>query len=169
MTYTPLTTTEIETGEPIKNTTLDKIRTDLDDLDSRITNLDLSVANPPIMFSVNGTYQNYVTTGVLKTTINFNLRVTGVYLLIDIAGSGGTTEIDLKFSRAGGAYTSILSTKPAIPYTAGNDAISSSSGTAADINTVYRDLQAGDLLRMDITSAQTAGRNFMVRIDFTKN
>lgn len=169
MAFTSITTGAIATGEPVTNATLDLVRTNLDDLDSRITNLDLSVANPPIILAVNGTYTNYVMNGLLKTTLNFNLRVTGVYLLTDIAGSAGSTTIDLKYSRSGGAYTSILTTLPSLSYSAGNDKISSLHGTAAVINTSQRDLQAGDLLRLDITSAQTAGRNFMVRIDYTKN
>ncbi len=103
-------------------------------------------------------------TGFIKTTCNFNLTVTGVRIITDVAGSSGSTEIDIKFSRAGGAYTSIFSTKPLISYTAGNDAAS----TNAVLNATYVDLQTGDIIRLDITGVQTAGKNFIVRIDYVK-
>lgn len=169
MAFVAVSSGAIAVGEPVTNTTLDLIRTDLDDLDSRITTLAVgTVATTPIILSVNGVYTNYVANGILKDTINSNIRVTGVFLLIDNAGSAGSTTIDIKYSRAGSAYTSILSTLPSIPYTAGNDKISSTSGTAAVVNATYRDLDAGDLIRLDITAAQTGGRNFMVRIDFSQ-
>ena len=170
MAFTTITTGEIASGEPLKNSTMTKVKDNLDDLDARVTNLDLTIAQPPIILAVNGTYTNYVVNGILKTTLNFNLTVTGVFLLVDTAGSSGTTQIDLKFSRAGAAYVSMLSTLPAITYQGGNDSISSTGAysTAAVVNPTYETLQAGDILRLDITSVQTAGRNFMVRIDYLK-
>lgn len=169
MAFVALTSGAIATGEPVTNTSLDLIRTNLDDLDSRITTLAVgTVATTPIILSVNGTYTNYVMNGILKDTINSNIRITGVFLLIDQAGSSGSTTIDIKYSRAGSAYQSILTTLPSIPYTDGNDKISSTSGTAAVIDVTYRDLNAGDLIRLDVTAVQTAGVNFMVRIDFNQ-
>lgn len=166
MAFTPITTTEIATGKPLTNDTLTKVKNNLDDLDARVTALDLTVAQPPIIFGVYGNpaFLTIPYTGFEKTTLNFNLTVTGVFILIDTAGSAGTTEIDLKYSRSGGAYTSILTTKPSVSYTAGNDAISSN----AVLNPSYVNLLAGDILRLDITSAQTASRNFLVRIDYLK-
>lgn len=170
MAFTSLTTGEIAVGQPVSNETMDLIRTNLDDLDSRVQSLDLSSVQPPIILAVNGIYTNFVGNGILKTTLSYNIRVTGVFLLIDNAGSASTTEIDIKYSRSGGAYTSILSTLPAITYQGGNDSISSTGAysTGAVVNPTYRDLQAGDIIRLDITSVQTGGRNFMVRIDYNK-
>jgi len=172
MAFTTITTGEIASGEPNTNGTWTKVKDNLDDLDSRVTALDLTVALPPIIFRVNGNPSKLVFpfTGFLKTTINFNMKITGVYLLIDTAGSAGSTTVDLLYSRAGAAYVSILTTKPSITYQGGNDAISSAGAysTAAVINTTYDDLLAGDIIRLDVTAGQTASRNFIVRVDYTK-
>jgi hypothetical protein len=114
---------------------------------------------------VNGYYSDIVSLdNVLKTTANFPLTILGVYLLIDKAGSGGTTEIDVKRKRGGGAWTSILSTKPSVASAAGDDAISSNGVP----NPLYTDIDAGDILRLDLTSSQTSGKGFLVRIDYQR-
>lgn len=93
MAFTTITTSEIATSQPVANSTLTKIKDSLDDLDSRVTALDLYAAEGPIILSVNGNpaFLTIPANGFIKTTINFNLTVTGVFLLIDTAGSAGTT------------------------------------------------------------------------------
>jgi hypothetical protein len=167
MAFTPITTAEITTGEPVSNNTQTKIKENFDNLDARATALEGggNTVYPPLVFRVNGSYINYVMNGLLKTTLNFNITVTGVRILIDTAGASGTTEIDLKYKRGAGAYTSIFTTKPSVPYSAGNDSISTNA--VLSVGEVH--LQAGDILRLDVTSAQSAtARNFTVRLDYTK-
>ena len=166
MAFTTITTAEIAVGEPTKNTTWTKVKDNFDDLDSRVDALSLDSAQAPIIMRVNGN-SGLLTlpyTGFLKTTISFDLTITNIYLYIDQAGGSGTTEVDILFKRGAGAWTSVLTTKPSVAYTAGNDAISSN----AVLNGSYTSLLAGDLIRMDITSSQVSCRNFYVRIDFTK-
>lgn len=169
MPFTTITTQEIAVGESVSNATQTKIKENFDNLDSRLTTVEGggNTVYPPIIFRCNGNPALLAIpfTNFLKTTCNFNLTVTGVRILIDTAGSAGSTEIDIKFSRSGGAYTSIFSTKPSLSYTAGNDSTSSN----AVLNPTYVDLQTGDIIRLDITSAQTASKNFIVRLDFTKS
>ena len=167
MAYVEITSGEITSGEPVTNGTQTKIKDNLIAHESRITSLEggSAVVYAPIIFRVNGQYDTLgATSGVLKTVANFNLTITGVRIYIDTSGSSGTTEIDIKYSRSGGAYTSILTTKPSVAYSAGHDAVSSNA--ILDVSQV--NLQTGDIIRLDTTSVQTAGRSFMVRIDFSK-
>lgn len=172
MAWTNITADEITTGEPVKSETLQKVKGNLESLDSRITDVESgnNTIYPPIILRVNGNYGDIGTitipaTAVLKTTLNFNLTITGVRLIIDHAGSAGTTEVDLKFRRGAGSYTSILTTKPSVIYSAGDDATS----TNAVLNPSYVNLLAGDILALDISQAQTNGRSFLVRIDYIKS
>lgn len=167
MAFTALNTSEIATGEPVSNTTQTKIKENFDNLDGRMTTLEGggSTVYPPIILTVGGGYQSMNgAVGIVKTTCNFNLTVIGVRLLIDRAGSAGTTEIDIQYKRGGGAWTSILTTKPTVAYTAGNDSIS----TNAVLNPGEVALQAGDIIRLNLSSVQSYARTFSVRIDFSK-
>ncbi len=168
MTFIPITTGEIAVGEPLTNSTATKIKDNFDNLDERITDVETgsSTVYGPIVLNVNGEYSTLTTpyTNLLKTTINFNITVTGVRLIIDDAGTSGTTEIDIKFKRGSGSYTSILSTKPSVAYSAGDD----STSTNAVLNPGEVDLQAGDIIRLDLTSSQSRASSFIVRIDYIK-
>jgi hypothetical protein len=166
MAYVAITTGEITTGEPTTNSTWTKVKDNFTDLDTRITAAEVSVATDPMLFSVIGRYKNFVAIDQGKITVNYNLTVTGIFLICNTAGSGGSTTIDIKRSRSGGAYTSLLTTLPSVGYAAGADAISSN----AVLNATYTPLLAGDIIRLDITTSQTGTpKGLMVRIDFTKN
>lgn len=172
MSFTALNTGEVASAQPVTTTLLDKIRTNFDDHEDRITAVEDSLSeDPPIILRVNGYYSalgassssTYYPNGLLKTTLNLDITITGVRLIIDDAGSGGTTEIDLKYKRGVGAYTSIFSTKPSVASGAGDDATSSNAVLDGTI-----ELEAGDIIKLDTTSVQTNGRGFMVRIDFNR-
>ncbi len=166
MSYDPITSTEIETGEPVTATTQGKIKDNFTDHEARILALEGggTTVYAPIIMRVNGNYTGCVYENILKTTLNFNLTVTGIRLLIDSCGTAGTTEVVLKWKRGGGAWTSLLSTNPSVVYSLGNDYLSTNSV----LNSSNVNMQAGDILRLDMVSAQTGGRGFLVRIDFNK-
>lgn len=174
MAYSDLTSTEIGSGKPVSNPLLDKVKENFTNHETRIDALETgtSTVYPPIIMKVNGNYGSYGgVVDFLKTTLNFNLTITGVRILVEKAGTSGDTEIDLKFKRGAGSYTSVLTTLPSCNYQDGDDF--SSTGTAngsvaAVLNATYVDLQAGDILRLDITSAQAQAQNFIVRIDYNK-
>ncbi len=162
MSFTAITDGEIATGEPVAATTQTKIQEDLNDHESRIQTLEIQVGTfPPIVLRVNGYYQ--LATEILKTTTNSSITITGVHLLIDKAGSAGTTEIDVKVKSGVGSFTSIFTTKPSVAFSSGDDAIS----TNAILDATKINLIAGDILALDITSIQTDGWSFLVRIDYT--
>jgi hypothetical protein len=166
MAYVPINASEIATGEPVSNTTQTKIKDDLTNHETRILSLEggTNTIYPPIILRVNGTYNGCVYENMLKTTLNFNIVITGIRLLIDTAGTSGTTEVNLKYKRGVGSWVNILTTNPSVLFSAGNDALSSNSV----LNTSNVNLQAGDIIRLDMISAQNGARGFLVRIDFNK-
>lgn len=163
MSFVAITTGEITSGQPVASTTQTKIKDNFDNHETRIETLESSVSQfLPIIFRVNGYYG--VMDGVLKTTANSTMNLTGVRLLTDVAGSAGTVQIDIKRKRGGGSYTTIFTTKPSVVYTSGNDALSSNGV----LDPAMVDVIAGDILRLDITSTQTAGWGFLVRVDWNR-
>lgn len=168
MAYTAITSAEIATGEPVSATTQNKIKDNLSDHETRLLSLEggATTTYPPLILRVGGPYGlGGASNGVLITTTNFPIQITGVRLLIQTAGSSGTTEIDLQRSAAGGAsFTSMLVTKPSVSYSSGNYALSS-NGVVDPANDT---LAAGDILRLDLTSVQTGARSFVVRIDYNR-
>lgn len=168
MPFIPITEAEIEPGKSVRSETLDKIRTNLDELDSRATALEggTNTVYPPIIFRVNGPYSSLVgVDGVLSTTCNFNLTITGVYLICETAGSAGTTTVELEYKRGAGAWTAVCSTPPSLAHSAGNYAQS----TNAVLDPANVGIQAGDFLRINLTSTQTAPKDFFVRVDFVSS
>ncbi len=171
MSFIPLSTAEIATGEPVSNETATKIKDNFNNLDSRTTSLEGGGATvyPPIIMRVNGPYGELGDLAlpaekILKTTCNFNLTVTGVRILIDKAGISGSTEIDIKYKRGSSAWTSILNVRPTVNFSAGDD----STSVNAELNASEVNLQAGDLIRMDILSAQLRASGMLARIDYIK-
>lgn len=163
MSFTAITTGEITTGKPVSTITQNKIKDNFDDHESRIESLEAgSTGDPPIILRVNGGYYN--ATGILKTTTNLTLNLTGVRLLIDAAGSSGTTQIDILRKRGAGSYTTIFTTKPSVAFSAGSDALS----TNGVLDAGMLDFIAGDILRLDIISSQVAAKGFLVRVDFNR-
>lgn len=167
MSFTAITTPEVTSGKPVTADVGLKIKDNFDDHESRLLSIEggAGTTYPSIVFRVNGPYYHGwsgTITGLVKSAVNFSITITGVRLIIDTAGSSGTTEIDVKFKRGGGSWTSILSTKPTVAFGAGDDATSSNGVVDAANN----DLLAGDLLRLDLTSVQTGGSGFTVRIDY---
>lgn len=120
---------------------------------------------PPIILRVNGRYSQLgAADDILRTTINFDINITGVRILIDKAGSAGDTEIDIKYKRGDGPWTSIFSVPPVANYADGDDFLSD-SGT---LDGTQGELKAGDIIRLDQLSVQTDGVGYLVRIDWNR-
>jgi hypothetical protein len=163
MSFTAISSGEIASGEPVAYTTQTKIKDNFDDHETRLLAIEAgSFSYAPIILRMNGVYD--VVDSILKTTINFDLTITGARLLIDEAGTSGTTEIDIQVKSGVGAYASIFSTQPTSVYTDGDDFLS----TDGVLDPTKVELVAGDIIRLDITSAQVAGSGFLVRIDYER-
>jgi hypothetical protein len=123
-----------------------------------------------VRWDVNGNYN--VIPGVQslvdgKRAIFKNYQIHGLMLSVDEAGASGTLEIDIIRLTSGGSTSSIFSTRPSLPSTAGNDArilrrffdsttLVASSGAVIPVLSVTN-LSAGDVLYMNITSKQSTG------------
>lgn len=167
MAFIPITTEEITTGKPVANTTQTKIKDNFDNHEDRITSLESggAVEYQPIILSVQGYYGDLGTyTGAVITTIGFDIIVTGIRLIIKEAGSGGTTACDLQVMPPAGSFATVLTTQPSVASSAGNYA-TSSNGVLDPAETT---ILAGSIVRLDITSSQSGGKGFIVRIDYVK-
>lgn len=167
MAFTVINSSEIVSGEPVSSTTATKIKDNFDDHEARLLSIEggAGTTYPPLIFAVNGAYKDRSGFGELCfTTTNFPMEVTGIRLIIIRAGSAGITEADVQFKRGGGAWTSLLTTKPSVSYSSGDYAISSN----AVLNSSYTTLEAGDLLRINLSSAQARGMGFIVRVDYLR-
>lgn len=168
MAYNPILPTEVIPGEPVTSEVLDKVRSNQNEFDSRITSLEGggNTVYPPLVMRIAGNYKNEPTSSTsLLTTANFNLTVTGVFLTCETAGSSGTTEIDIQYKRGAAAWQSILSTLPSVAYSAGNLATS----TNAVLNPTYVEIEAGDFIRLVVTAKQGGNPyGILARIDYNK-
>lgn len=90
----------------------------------------------------------------------FDAEIFNVFMFNSVAGSSGTTELDLKIATAsGGSFTSIFSTTPKIQSSAGNYAWtsvgSSPSGTTAPVLAAGAlTIAAGTAIRLDCLQVQ---------------
>ncbi len=165
MSFTALTEAECNSGEPVKTTTHNKIRTNLDDHEARILAAEAATnIFQSIIMRVNGPYGLMgIVNDILKTTIATQINIIGVRILIDKAGNSGDTEIDIKVKRAAEAsYTSILTVKPSANFSDGDDFLSTSGTLNASEQVIY----PGDVLRLDQTAVQPDGNGYLVRIDW---
>lgn len=113
-------------------------------------------------FFANGPY-NIMTmpqTGVDGLTImEFDALIINAWAFNLVAGSGSTTELDIKLATApGGAFSSIFSTTPKFTSSAGSNAWigvgeTLSGATAPVLSTTQ--VSTGDALRFDIITAMT--------------
>lgn len=126
----------------------------------------------PREFTLNGQYWRVpgAQTGVDGGRPCFtNLEIVGLCMWNLVAGSSGTIEFDIIRHFVGGGSASIFTTKPAIPYTAGNDSriiydfvnlatLFSSAGITVPVLT-STDLDAGDFLTLNVTQKQSFGED----------
>jgi hypothetical protein len=115
-------------------------------------------------FFANGPYN---ITGVNETAVDglyvfpFDVEVFEAAMFNIVAGSGGTTTLDvLRATASGGAFSTIFSTKPAIASTAGASAYIRTGGsgtglTAPVLTSTPFDIDAGHAIRLDFTGKQT--------------
>lgn len=160
MPFTALTDEQIATGEPTSQPLFQRIKDDFDDHESRLADLEAgSASSTPLAFEVFGKLDSsHVDDEVVIMRVAQNMTLTGCRLLVGTAGSSGTLQVDIKYKRAAGAWTTILSAAMSSAYTEGDYDVVSGALAVTDI-------QAGDLLRLDLQSVQTDMVNFGVYIE----
>lgn len=165
MAYVAVDPLLIEAGDPIIQELWDRVRLNFTDHESRLTALEggVAVTYMPVEFELNGAYYNFAPLNQIGLSrILFDVDILSARLLIKTAGTSGTTEIDFKYKRGVGAWTSIFATKPSVPSSSGDYALSSNGVLSVT------SLLAGDLIRMDLISAQPQAKGLVGIIEFEK-
>lgn len=173
MVFDPINSEEISAGEPTKQELFTKTKDNFDDHESRITTNEGAVnAFLPIPDGegIDGRYGVF-TSGITAFhyfRITFNLTITAARLLIITAGGSGSTEVDVLFDRgAGFGGNSIFTTKPSVAFSDGDLAFS----VNAVLDGTKKLLEAGDLIRYDLTAVQGGTPNpnsFKIFLEYDK-
>jgi hypothetical protein len=167
MAFTPINSNEIEVGDAIKAELWNKVKTDLDDLDERTTNLEIST--PKINFIkfllLNGSVFP-TATGLYYYEADEAFTITEANIRIFEKGSlTGAVEIDIKRSTTdmdNASFTTIFTTKPKITYASASDYDKSTNQV---FNGSQINIAVGDILRLDIT--ETPGNGVLPKLLIT--
>lgn len=121
-------------------------------------------------FNLNGTY-SYPGVGLDGAYgVLWDCEIVGCMMFNLVAGTSGTTTLDLKrYTASDTGGTSIFGTKPAISYTAGNNAfvfqrfidgttLENPTGTTLPVLNSTQ-LNAGDMLVLELTAYQAGAKN----------
>lgn len=152
-------------GQTIDQTWFNDINTELVLVDSKLSKV---VDSGALVFSYKGSLDNM--DGFNRAAHAFltqGIDILSATLFIETHGSSGNLEVDIKFKRGAGSWTSVFQTKPKIPFGAGNDSDSDtgSGATAAIIDSTYDQLIADDQIRLDITDVPAgAAENFTLKL-----
>ena len=153
-------------GQTIDETWFNILKTEIEALQaSRL----LLVTGLSIPFEVMGNYSKQLSLdAVMYYLVTQDITITAATLKLVTAGSSGSLDVDIKRKRGGGSWVSLFTTRPIVPYTAGNFATSDTGtgATAAVVDSVTETVLAGDLLRLDILSVQTNGIGFNVSLEY---
>lgn len=162
MAFETILTTQIEAGDPVTQELFNKVKNSLDDHETRLTDTEAALQLfYPMAFKVQGAASIYVPyTGLIYERVFNNITLTSGRVFVVDAGSSGTTEIDVQLKRGAGAFASVFSTRPSVAYSAGDYALS----TNGVLSTTS--LLSGDVLRIDIVTAQTGSSEFHVYLTF---
>lgn len=138
-------------------------------------------------FDTRGFFLNgpYGTAGIPQTDVDgawgvlFDIEIVGIMMFNHVAGFSGTTTLDLRRYTASNTPvggTSIFSTKPSLSFTSGNNAFlfkdvlnnldlqNPTGATMPVVSTV--NLNAGDMVSLNVDAAQTGGENCGILVYF---
>lgn len=159
MAYTSINSSSIEVGDPIKKELLDRIKANEDDLDARVTALSVGAAKVEIFkyLLLNGSSFS-TATGLDYYQAIESFTITNAEIRIFEKGSlTGSIEIDVLKSVTNmdsPSFTTIFTTKPKIVLASASDYDTSTNQV---FNSGQVAINAGDILRLDITIAPTNG------------
>lgn len=158
MAFTAISSTVIQVGKAIKAELLALIKSNEDDLDSRLASVE-AVANKIVIFDdvvVNATASSTLT-GLALWQATAAIDLTDSKIGIFLKGSlGGTLEIDIKKSSSLDftSAVSVFTTKPKVTFSTASDYDESAN---AVFDNTSKLVASGDWLRLDVTSLPTGG------------
>jgi len=166
MAFSPISSGDIDAGDPVKQELWQKTKDNFDDHESRIVTLEGSVTSfRPILFNVHG--YPIIEDETLLERMNFDITVTSARLFVIQRGTGGTYTIDIeKSTDGGGSFSTIFSTLPAVAFSDGNYALSTNQVLSVT------SFSAGDFMRLnfDTVQTQTGGAEVLLQaiVEFSK-
>lgn len=158
MAFTSISGSIIQVGKALKANLFSLIKTNFDDLDSRITSVE-AATNKIIIFDtiVGNASSSSTLTGLALWQAPADVDLTDARVGIFTKGSlGGTLEIDFKKSSSldFSSGVSVFTTKPSIVYSTASDYDESSNAVFDGTNKL---ISSGDWIRLDVTSLPTGG------------
>jgi len=158
MAFEVIDPTEIEAGDPVKQELWSKTKNSLDDLNTRVSDVETSSAsNTPMGFIINS--EGFVADNLAAFRVPFNITITGIRLDVNEAGTAGTTSIDV-LSNQSGTFATVLSGNITLAFGAGDLAGANEPGL------VVTDIDAGKFIRLDIDAIQTDANGYTVCISY---
>lgn len=153
-------------GQTIDETWFNILKTEIEAIQA---SRDLIKENQVIDFNVLGYYDRALGyEGVMYYQVIRDTTITAAKLYVFESGTSGSLDVDVKRKRGAGAWTSVftVSSRPTIPYTAGDnsDSDTGAGAQAAVIESTTEALLAGDILRLDINSVLTGGKDFILSL-----
>jgi hypothetical protein len=159
MAYSTIDPTTIEVGDPIKKELFDKIKSNFDDHEARLLASEITASKITFIkfFLLNGSSFNSAT-GLYFYQADQSFTITSATIRIFEKGSNtGAIQIDIKRSTTdmdNASFTSIFTTKPKITYAS---AVDYETSTNQVFNGSQININAGDILRLDIIETPTSG------------
>lgn len=161
MAFTTISTSDLDVGDPIKKELLDLIKSNQDDLDSRVTAVEGSAGKViifnDVVINASGLSSGGTITGLdmYRAESNFNLTDAKVYIFTK-GSLTGNLEMDIQLSSSADftSSNSVFTTLPKIVYSTASD-YDESANTV--FNATYQSITAGEYLRLDFTELPAGG------------
>lgn len=156
MAFSSLSSTLYEVGRAIKKELFSTIKTNQDDLDSRISSLELGAAKVEIFNFPIMNFQSAPTlTGLTYMIADRDFTLIEAKIIIYEKGSAsGTLELDIKkgTSLDDATFSSVFDTQPSLTMSSASDYDESNN---AVFNSGQAEITQGDYIRLDLTSIPT--------------
>jgi hypothetical protein len=161
MAFTTIPSGSLDVGDPLKKELMDLIKSNQDDLDSRVSAVEgnagkIVIFNEVVLNAASLSGGGTITgIDLYRAESNFNLTDAKVYIFTK-GSLTGNLEIDVQLSSSADftSSNSVFTTKPKIVYSTASD-YDESANTV--FNGTYQSITAGQYLRLDVSEVPSAG------------
>jgi hypothetical protein len=154
-------------GQTIDETWFNQLKSAGTTLEDYVTALKTGLS---LNFYLDGYYSTYAaSTNVMLYRVTQDIEIMTALMMVGVVGTGGNTEVDVYMKHGVAAFATMFTTKPKIPYTSGDNSTSATGAgaTAGVLDSTKTLLVAGDLLRFDMTLAQTGSpKNVILNLGY---
>jgi hypothetical protein len=159
MAFTEILASEIEVGDALKKELFDKVKSNFDDHEARINDIEQAAKKITVFkFPVLNAASANTFTGLTYYVADEDFTLTHATITIFEKGSlAGAIEIDVKKSTTdlnSTSFTSVFTTKPKITLASASN-YDTSSNQVFDNNQIA--VSVGDILRFDVTEMPSSG------------